>query len=161
MAAASVGFGAEDKHPVVLIVHEEHNCRDSLARLLQLSGIRVEAASSGGDAVAAARDSGFDLALVHWHLPDISGLDVGRAFKRERISVSWILMSGCLTTQAVVEAMSLGAVGVVHFPFDVEQTVLEALTRRTHQSAAWPLAVPTGRRLREGGRPPNVGPISS
>jgi ActR/RegA family two-component response regulator len=152
MADPSAVRGASHGSPphgdaAVLVAHEGAHLRQSAQRLLSLSAIHVETVGTGAEAIALARARTFDLALVHWNLPDVSGLQVGRVFREERITTPWILMSGFLTSEAVVEARHLGALRAVNMPFDVEAVVLEALGE-AGRAARWP-APPVAPRLRE------------
>lgn len=61
---------------VVLVVEDEVEIREFVARALRLAGAIVTTASTGEEALAAARDAApFDLIVLDLSLPDISGWD--------------------------------------------------------------------------------------
>jgi CheY-like chemotaxis protein len=66
-----------------------------------------------------ARSHPYDLLLVDWRLPDISGIDVIRSLC-DIEHLRFILMSGFLTVPIAVEAMKLGAADVLEKPLTME-----------------------------------------
>jgi DNA-binding response OmpR family regulator len=124
---------------VILVVDDDPSMRESAGAILRPLDLDVREAASGAAAVAALRRQRFDLALIDFILPDISGLDVIVELKRHGVSVPWLLMSGWITTPVAVEAMRLGAIDVVDLPFDIERVVTSALRDRPARTAIrWP-----------------------
>ena len=119
----------------VLVVDDCLAAREMAVSVLRYLNIHVSEAETGAAAIAALRSSRFDLALIDFRLPDISGLDIVVELKKDRISVPWLLMSGLMTPTLAVEAMKLGAIDAVELPFDIERVVTAAL--RT-VSTGWP-----------------------
>ncbi len=89
--------------------------------------IAVHEAQSGAAALVAIRSRRFDLVLIDFTLPDISGLDLIVELKKERLFVPWLLMSDQMPTSIAVKAMRLGAVDVLEQPFDIARVVTTAL----------------------------------
>ena len=101
--------------------------------------LQVYEADTGAAAIAAIRARAFDLAIIDFRLPDISGLDIIVALKKDRVSVPWVLVSGWMTPALAVEAMRLGALDAVELPVDIEGVVLSALHGFGRPEAAtWP-----------------------
>jgi DNA-binding response OmpR family regulator len=124
---------------VILVVDDNPSMRETARAILRRLDLDVREADSGAAAVAAIRRQQFDLALIDFVLPDISGLDVIVELKRQGVSVPWLLMSGWITTPVAVEAMRLGAIDVVDLPFDIERVVTSALRDRPPREAIrWP-----------------------
>jgi CheY-like chemotaxis protein len=69
--------------PLVLVVEDSDPIRTAFTILLEESGYRVAAASTGEDAVRLAGERNPDLVLLDLGLPDISGLDVARRIKAD------------------------------------------------------------------------------
>jgi ActR/RegA family two-component response regulator len=123
----------------VLLVDDDPLTRESTGRILRRRAIHVHEADSGAAAIAALRARPFDLALIDFRLPDISGLEVIATLKKDRLSVPWVLMSGWMTPPLAVEAMRLGALDAVELPVDIEGVVLSALRGLAKPGAArWP-----------------------
>ncbi len=123
----------------VLVVDDDPTARETTRLALRRFDIHVHEADTGAAAIRAIRSRQFDLALIDFRLPDISGLDIIVELKKDGISVPWMLMSGWMTTSAAVEAMRLGAVGAVDLPFDIETVVIAALRDASKCGAnRWP-----------------------
>jgi ActR/RegA family two-component response regulator len=105
--------------PAVLVVDDDRGTRETFDWTLTLGGFSVETTGSGLQGILMARSNRYDLLLVDWRLPDISGIDVIRSLSDiEDLHV--ILMSGFLTVPIAVEAMKLGAVDVLEKPLTME-----------------------------------------
>lgn len=73
---------------------------------------RVEAARLGKEALDRLQDGPFDLVLLDYRLPDMSGLDVLRAL-RKTSKIPVILMTSQGSEEVAVQALSEGAVAYV------------------------------------------------
>ena len=68
----------------VLIVEDERPIREMIAFGLKRAGFEVREAEDCRTARAALADARPDLVLIDWMLPDMSGLELTRALKRDR-----------------------------------------------------------------------------
>ena len=68
----------------VLIVEDERPIREMIAFGLKRAGFEVREAEDCRGARAALVDQRPDLVLIDWMLPDMSGLELTRALKRDR-----------------------------------------------------------------------------
>ena len=106
----------------VLVVDDDEANRDSLGRRLQRRGYEVVLAVDGAqalDAVAAATNA-FDLVILDWMMPGLSGLDVlTRLRQRYTAAELPIIMATAKDgSEDVVEAFKLGASDYVTKPLD-------------------------------------------
>jgi signal transduction histidine kinase len=60
----------------ILVVDDNRNAATALTELLNLRGCQARAATSGGEALAAASEEAFDAILLDLDLPDITGYEV-------------------------------------------------------------------------------------
>ncbi len=114
---------AESSHPGVLVVDDDRGTRETFHLALRCQGFRVGLAGSGAEGMTMARSGRFDALLIDYWLPDVPGLQVVRALRRDRQLAPFVLMSACLTTDVTVEAMRLGACDVIDKPVWVETLV--------------------------------------
>lgn len=134
IAASSPYAGA-----AVLVVDDDPAMVETTSLVLRYLGLRVLDADSGAAAIAVARRERLDLALIDWRLPDMSGLDVVRALRAERITVPWVLISAFMDFDAAREAGRLGALDAVSAPYDVEEVVFGALAKiKKTRGIGWP-----------------------
>lgn len=78
----------------VLVVDDEESVRSFLGPLLEREGFTATLVDSGTAAVASVVDARPDLVLLDVNLPDISGLDVCRAIRRQPGYIPVILLTG-------------------------------------------------------------------
>jgi DNA-binding response OmpR family regulator len=62
----------------VLVVEDERDLADAIARGLRRQGYAVDVALGSGPAEEKLRSGGYDLAVLDWNLPDGSGLELCR-----------------------------------------------------------------------------------
>ena len=101
----------------ILLIDDDDSVRESLGRMLRGAGYVVEPARNGEEGIARARSGGFDAVLSDLRMPGLSGIDVLRKLREERVDAAFIMMTGFGTVDVAVEAMKLGAVDFMQKPF--------------------------------------------
>jgi DNA-binding response OmpR family regulator len=101
----------------VLVVDDEESVRNFLGPLLEREGFTATLVDSGMAAVASVVDSRPDLVLLDVNLPDLSGLDVCRAIRRQPGYVPVILLTGLDTREDQVAGFDALADDYVTKPF--------------------------------------------
>lgn len=83
-----------DGEPVrVLVVDDEPDVTDVLAGVMAGEGWQVRTAADGVSALATARDFRPDAVVLDWMLPDLDGLHILRALRREAPSVCVLFLT--------------------------------------------------------------------
>ena len=77
----------------ILVVEDQEDLRNTLARLLRIYGFRVETAACVSEAIAALEANTFDLLLSDIRMPGGSGLDLMRATKGSRPRLAFAMSS--------------------------------------------------------------------
>ncbi|HMM36463.1 MAG TPA: response regulator, partial [Thermoanaerobaculia bacterium] len=72
-----------DRQPCVLVVEDDSETRDFVARALGEVGLEVRTASRAETARKLVRDGGVDLVILDLGLPGPSGLDLCAELRRE------------------------------------------------------------------------------
>ena len=103
--------------PRILVIDDDTAVRESIERMLRSAGYTVRSAPSGEEGLALARGGAFDVILSDMRMPGLSGLDVLRKLREQRVDSVFMIMTGFGTIDAAVEAMQLGAVDFVQKPF--------------------------------------------
>ncbi len=103
--------------PRILLIDDDAAVRESMSRTLKSAGYTVQAATSGEEGLAAAREGSFDVILSDMRMPGLSGLDVLKKLREAHVDSVFIIMTGFGTVDTAVEAMKLGAVDFVQKPF--------------------------------------------
>ncbi len=144
----------------VLIVEDT----PAVARLLKQSvaeaGFSPEVEGDGVSALALARSDSFDLVLLDWMLPGISGLEVCRQLRQDGQKTPILMLTARDTTEDKVAGLDAGADDYIVKPFAVVELLarMRALMRRGSQA---PSALQIGdlkldsttRRANRGGKP--------
>ncbi len=95
----------------------------------------VETCTSGDAAVVAGARPDVDVLVLDFKMPGMNGLDVLARLARERASARTILLTAALTDDDALEALRLGAKGIV-LKESPPDTLLDCL-RRVHAGEEW------------------------
>jgi len=103
----------------VLVVDDNADMREYLARLMRGAGHRVTAVSGGASALEAARTQQFDLVVSDVMMPGVSGLDLVSALRRtpQSADVPVLLLSARAGQEASIEGLEAGADDYMFKPF--------------------------------------------
>ncbi len=108
----------------ILIADDEKVLAQSLCMLFRDEGHQADIALSGEAAIGHAEENPPDVLLLDLRLPDISGLDVLREFKKRLPDVMVIMMTAYGDTATVVEAVKRGAFHYLNKPFELDEITL-------------------------------------
>lgn len=111
----------------LLIVDDEVKFLDSISRRLEMRGFEVTKASNGDQALDAAREASFDLALLDLKMPGLNGQQVLKMLKEEHKYLEVIILTGHGSVDSAVECTRLGAFSYLPKPYELEK-LLEVLT---------------------------------
>jgi len=102
----------ETKGIRILLVDDNLDHAQIALRALRAEA-RVEAARLGGEALDRAGEERFDLVLLDYRLPDMSGLEVLAKLKARKDPPAVILMSAQGSEEVAMQALKAGAAGYV------------------------------------------------
>lgn len=114
----------------VLIVEDEQLIRWSLRKKLEVCGYSVTEVENGTDAFAAIDQNTYDLVMLDYKLPDMTGIDILRQIREVDSDVVVIMMTAYSSVETAVDAIKLGAFDYISKPFDMDmvlRTVKKAL----------------------------------
>ena len=118
----------------ILIVEDEKPIRDLVAFGLRRAGYEVREAEDCRAARASLVDQRPDLMLVDWMLPDMSGLELTRALKRDKETedIPVIMLTARAEEQDKVGGLEGGADDYVTKPFSPRELLarIQAVMRR-------------------------------
>jgi two-component system response regulator MtrA len=115
----------------VLLVEDDSSIREVATLGLTQAGFKVTAAPDGREGLARFREGSFDLVVLDVMLPELDGLEVCRAIRRES-QVPVVFLSARSDTLDVVVGLELGADDYVTKPFELPELVarIRAVLRR-------------------------------
>jgi FixJ family two-component response regulator len=121
--------------PVVFIVDDDRDVRDSLRRLLTSVGLAAEVFDTAQAFLTARRTDAPSCLVLDVRLPGLSGLDLQRELAAADISVPIVFLTGYGDIPMSVRAMKAGAVEFLTKPFR-EQDLLEPIRQAIERDRA-------------------------
>ena len=107
----------------ILVVDDDIIIRRLSAGVLSAFGYQVETAEDGAAAWAALDKSNYDLLITDHNMPNVTGIELVRTLRSERITLPVVLMSGTLPEEALVQNSSLQLAGTLLKPFTMKELV--------------------------------------
>ncbi|MEW6382272.1 MAG: response regulator [bacterium] len=106
------------KSPVILVVDDEEDLRESLAEILELEGLQVLQAQDGYVAVEKAKANMFDIALIDIKMPGMNGLETLNQVKSLQPHIKAIMMTGH-PMESTRSNLVKGIHGILQKPFSI------------------------------------------
>ncbi|MEU1494887.1 response regulator transcription factor [Streptomyces sp. NPDC005776] len=122
-----------DGTPVrVLVVDDEPDVTDVLSGVMTAEGWQVRTAADAASALATARDFRPDAVVLDWMLPDLDGLQVLRALRREAPRVCVLFLTARDAVEDRITGITAGGDDYVTKPYSLEEVLarLRGLLRR-------------------------------
>ena len=116
----------------LLVIEDETSLRRQLCEQLRAAGHAVDEAANGKDGLLHGREYPIDLAVVDIGLPDVSGIEVIRAWRKQDKRFPVLILTARGRWQDKVEGLEAGADDYLVKPFHVEELLarVNALLRR-------------------------------
>jgi DNA-binding NtrC family response regulator len=118
----------EERQIKLLIVDDEVDFLNSVAKRLELRGFKVTPVTNGKDALKAAKKGEFDLALLDLKMPGMDGTEVLGLLKEKHKFLEVIILTGHGSIDSAVETTKLGAFDYLTKPYELDN-LLEVLKR--------------------------------
>lgn len=117
----------------VLVVEDERDLAEAIARGLRRDGMAVDIANDGAVALEKAEVNAYDVILLDRNLPAVHGDDVCRELRRAGIGSRVLMLTASTAVGDRVEGLDLGADDYLGKPFAFAelQARVRALGRRT------------------------------
>jgi two-component system, OmpR family, phosphate regulon response regulator PhoB len=124
----------------VMVVDDEADIRDMVAAMLEAVGLIVTTAGSAEEALTLLRGSAFDLVVLDWNMPRMSGIDLCRALRQKAAyaALPVLFLTANTSSSDMVEAFAAGADDYVVKPFRAPElgARIFSLLRRARFSGA-------------------------
>ncbi|MBM4781570.1 MAG: sigma-54-dependent Fis family transcriptional regulator [Archangiaceae bacterium] len=106
------------KKAKVLVVDDDKIVLRAASEILAREGYSVVAIDDAVEGLSAAKDPSIDVAVLDIKMPNLSGMDLLKAFKQSRPDVEVIMMTAFATVETAVEAVKAGAYDYLTKPFE-------------------------------------------
>ncbi|MBI3837529.1 MAG: sigma-54-dependent Fis family transcriptional regulator [Planctomycetia bacterium] len=115
----------------LLLVDDDPDFRESVARRFMRRGFQIQEAAHGEQALQLADLRQFDVVILDMVMPGLSGIQVLERLKLTHPECEVILLTGQGTIETAVQAMKLGAYDFLTKPFPLAE--LEALIEKAYE----------------------------
>ena len=105
----------------ILIIEDEKGITDFLQQGLEEEGYEISCANNGLDGLTMALNGDFNLILLDWMMPKMSGLDVCKAFRLRNTTTPILFLTAKDTIQETIEGLRAGANDYIKKPFSFEE----------------------------------------
>ena len=118
--------------PKLLLVEDELNVRQTVEVTLQSAQYEVDACGDGHSALALLRLSAYDLLVLDWNLPDMTGLDICKRYRQSGGESPVLFLTGRTEQSTIVTGLDAGADDYLKKPFATSELLarVRALLRR-------------------------------
>ena len=116
----------------ILLVDDEAEMADPLSRLLTREGYDVDVAYDGGSGSRLAQQSHYDLLILDWMLPHLSGLEICQQLRSQGATTPVLFLTAKDTVDDRVQGLDAGADDYLVKPFELRELLarVRALLRR-------------------------------
>jgi DNA-binding response OmpR family regulator len=116
----------------ILIAEDDEQIANSLRKNFAEDGNPVMIAKDGEEAIHFLKSISFDVILLDWRMPKVSGIEVCRYIRESGSKVPIILLTALSQVKNKVEALNLGADDYVTKPFSFDELAarINAVVRR-------------------------------
>ncbi len=123
----------------VLLVDDDRDIREVVGAMLDAVGLAVETASSAEEALERVRQTAYDLVVLDWNLPGMTGIELCRLIRRDAslATLPVLFLTAHASSRDVVDAFASGADDYVVKPFRAPElgARIFGLLRRARMSA--------------------------
>ena len=124
----------------ILVVEDENDIGELLSMQVKQMGHDVDYVSSGEEALARLNKKKYDLILLDWMLPGLSGVEIAQLVRKmeDLKQVGILMLTAKSDADSIVEGLDSGADDYMTKPFnnDILQARINSLLRRADRVAA-------------------------
>jgi two-component system OmpR family response regulator len=116
----------------ILIIEDDREARDYLAKAFRESGHAPDAAADGLDGYALAREGEYDVLVVDRMLPKLDGLSLIRSLREQKVETPAIILSALGQVDDRVKGLRAGGDDYLPKPYSFSELLarVEVLARR-------------------------------
>ncbi len=120
----------------LLTVEDEKQLADSLKKSFDAEGFETVVRYDGENGLEAISSQSFDLLLLDWRVPKVSGIEICKRVRESNQKVPIILLTALSDIKNKIEAFKYGADDYITKPFSFEEVLarINAVVRRSQSN---------------------------
>lgn len=118
----------------ILVIDDEKNIRELFSDFLSWYGYYVMTVENGSEGLRRLKEANFDVVLSDINIPGISGIELMKIVREEKIDVFFVLFTGIDVDIARRISEQQAADGFIEKPFSIRQIIYlieDLFTRKT------------------------------
>lgn len=121
----------------ILIAEDEKSIANSLTKNFIDEGYEPIIAENGQKALKLVSENDFDVVLLDWRMPKLSGIEVCKTLRESNFNKPIILLTALSDISNKIEALNIGADDYITKPFSFDEVLarIEAVNRRYNSSS--------------------------
>lgn len=118
--------------PKILLVEDDKSLAETIAESLEREGHKVSALGDGAEGLEHLLWSGYDLAVLDWQLPNLTGVDITRTYRSKGGQIPILMLTGMSSIENKEAGFDSGADDYLTKPFLMRELVarVKVLLRR-------------------------------
>ncbi|HSP05742.1 MAG TPA: response regulator transcription factor [Acidobacteriota bacterium] len=120
----------------ILVVEDEKGIARFICDGLQEEGFAVDVAPDGAKGLELAQVNDYDLLLLDWMLPGVSGVEICRQYRKEGGTAPIIFLTARDTVQDTVFGLQAGASDYIKKPFQFEELLARVRVQLRDKASA-------------------------
>jgi DNA-binding NtrC family response regulator len=108
----------------ILVVDDEEQMRELLAKVLERKGYQVSVCGDGTEALALLEREPADLVITDVRMPGLNGMEALRAIKELNPEIVVLIMTAFGSIDQAVQAVKEGAYDYINKPFKIDEILL-------------------------------------
>lgn len=105
----------------ILIVEDEQGIIQFLKQGLEEEGYTISSASDGLQGLNLMKNNSYDLILLDWMLPNMTGLELCKSIRSKDVSTPILFLTAKDTIQETIEGLKAGANDYIKKPFSFDE----------------------------------------
>lgn len=107
----------------ILFIDDDNIVLETFKYLLSNYNYDVTICNNSIEGLNLALNNDYELIITDYHMPNITGIELIKKVKLQKKNVSIILASGYLDDDIIDNAYKVGALSIMHKPFDLSKIV--------------------------------------
>jgi len=105
----------------ILLVEDDQCLSETVCQWLNFQKHNVETAATGTEAVEQLRFDAFDIIILDWHIPELSGIEVCKLFRSAGGTTPILMLSGNDSAAERDTGLHAGASDYLKKPFQLKE----------------------------------------